>query len=267
MIWVYPHDGMKVRIGVTSTSTLCEEREIHATNRVYSDALVRAGALPLLLPVLDGSDAEEVVAGLDGLVLSGGGDMAAWCYGEDAAPEAYGVDTERDAWELALVEAASAIDLPILGICRGAQVINVAGGGTLFQHLPAISDECHRVLDQPREPVHAVRVEIASLLFDITRRRKFGVNSLHHQSVGRVGSGLRAVAWSPDGVVEAIESSLGRPMLGVQWHPELLGDQANSALFAWLAREAVNFRCVSAPTLFTSAGHHAATVPMEVGAA
>jgi putative glutamine amidotransferase len=188
MIWVYPHDGMKVRIGVTSTSTLCEEREIHATNRVYSDALVRAGALPLLLPVLDGSDAEEVVAGLDGLLLSGGGDMAAWCYGEDAAPETYGVDTERDAWELALVEAAFAIDLPVLGICRGAQVINVAGGGTLFQHLPAISDESHRLLEQPREPVHPVRVEIASRLFEITRRRRFGVNSLHHQSVGRVGS-------------------------------------------------------------------------------
>lgn len=239
---------------------------IGATNRVYPSAVVRADAIPLLLPVLDGADAEEVVSGLDGLLLSGGGDMAAWCYGSDAVPETYGVDTERDAWELALVHEAQAIGLPILGICRGAQVLNVAAGGTLIQHLPAFTAEAHRVCARDSEEVHSVRVEPSSMLFEVTGRLELGVNSLHHQAVGRVGAGLRPVAWSPDGIIEAIESDEGCPVLAVQWHPELLVQHpGHPELFGWLAREAMRFRCESAPTSLAGIGHRATPIaPLAV---
>jgi putative glutamine amidotransferase len=193
------------------------------------------------LPVLDWADAEEVLSGLDGLLLAGGGDVAASCYGEDPAPEAYGVDAARDGWELALVAAARAAGLPILGVCRGAQVLNVAAGGTLIQHLPVLTDESHKEYERDRETVHPVEVDPASLLAAITGQRTFGVNTLHHQAVAEVGPSLRPVAWAPDGVIEAVESVDDRLLLGVQWHPELLTHQPpHDRLFAWLAQAAAD---------------------------
>jgi putative glutamine amidotransferase len=232
---------MRPRIAVTSCPTVHDQRPVQHVDRAYTDAVVGAGALPFVLPVLGRADAEEVLSGLDGLLLTGGGDVAASCYGADPAPEAYGVDAARDAWELALVAAARAAGLPILGLCRGAQVLNVAAGGTLVQHLPVGTDESHKQYERDCEIVHPVEVDRASLLAAITGRRAFGVNTLHHQAVAEVGSSLRPVAWAPDGVIEAVESVDGRPLLGVQWHPELLTDQPpHDLLFAWLAQAAAD---------------------------
>ena len=229
---------MRPRIGVTSIRTLDGTRLVEQVNLVYCDAVRQAGGLPFVLPVLEGADAPEVVSGLDGLLLTGGGDVAAWCFGEEAHPEATGVDSARDAWEMALVAAADDVGFPILGICRGAQLLNVAAGGTLFQHLPEVTERPHRVIERDCEPVHRVRVEPSSLLASITGQRPFGVNSLHHQAVDQVGAGLRPVAWSPDGAIEAIEG-IDRPQLGVQWHPELLTGRAEHAqLFRWLVSTA-----------------------------
>ena len=230
---------MKARIGVTSIRCYDGPCPVEQVNLVYCDAVAGAGAVPFVLPVLDPLDAATAVSGLDGLLLTGGGDVAAWCYGQEAVPEASGMDAARDAWELALVAAANDAGLPILGICRGAQLLNVSAGGTLHQHLPTLSPELHRVTAHDREPVHAVVVEPASRLGGIIGGGPIGVNSLHHQAVDLVGGGLRAVAWSPEGFVEAIEAR-DAPCIGVQWHPELLTGRCEHArLFHWLVANAV----------------------------
>ncbi len=205
----------------------------------------------MILPVLEGVDADDVIAGLDSLLLSGGGDIVASYYGMSPGEVEYSVDTARDAWELALVAAAHEAALPILGVCRGAQVLNVAFGGTLVQHLPKVTDISHRQLDKDLEIVHEVRVDPASMLATITGRHVFGVNSLHHQAVARSGSGLRPVAWAPDGVVEAVESNDRSAVLGVQWHPELLTDQpAHYRVFSWLVQAALRRRDQADATAF-----------------
>ena len=225
---------MRPRIGVTSIRTLDGSRLVEQVNLVYCDAVRQAGGLPFVLPVLQDVDASEVLSTLDGLLLTGGGDVAAWCFGQEASPEATGVDSARDAWEMALVAAADAMGMPILGICRGAQLLNVVAGGTLVQHLPHVTSQRHRRPERDCELVHSVALDPTSLLATITGMGPFGVNSLHHQAVGLIGAGFRPVAWSPDGVVEAIES-VDRPQLGVQWHPELLTSRFEHAqLFGWL---------------------------------
>jgi putative glutamine amidotransferase len=230
---------MRPRVGITSRPAQHHGRPAELLERAYTDAVVATGALPFVLPVLSPAQSAEVLAELDGLLLTGGGDVAASRYGEEPAPETYGVDTSRDEWELALVAGARATGVPVLGICRGAQVVNVAAGGTLVQHLPACSDQDHNDDERDHAFVHDVEVAPASLLGSITGSGTFGVNSLHHQAVAKVGLGLRPVAWAPDGVIEAVESTDDDLLLAVQWHPELVADHLpHGLLFAWLAQAA-----------------------------
>jgi putative glutamine amidotransferase len=230
---------MKPRIGLTTTPEAVDGRPVEQVNRVYVDAVVRAGGVPFVLPVLEPGDAEPALLALDGLLLTGGGDVDPVRYGEAAVPEVYGVDPGRDAFETALVVAAAHAGLPVLGICRGAQILNVALGGTLLQHVPAVTGRDHCLRDRAEELVHEVRITAGTLLAATAGSIRIGVNSLHHQAVDRVGAGLRAVAWSDDGIIEGVESDgLGR-FLGVQWHPELLaGHEAHERLFSWLVTEA-----------------------------
>ena len=241
---------MRPRIGITSSPAEHDERHIDRVNRWYVDAVLRAGGLPLILPTLAPADVDEVLDELDGLLLTGGGDVAAWHYGEEPAPEAYGIDPARDAWELALVEGTTKAPtepaggaIPILGVCRGAQLLNVAAGGSLIQHLPHITDEQHWQRGRDTEAVHSVDIEAASPLAAIVGTRRLGVNSIHHQAIARVGEGFRAVAWASDGVVEAIERIDDAPLLAVQWHPESLIDLPHHGqLFLWLTRAAARRR-------------------------
>jgi gamma-glutamyl-gamma-aminobutyrate hydrolase PuuD len=214
------------------------------------DAVLRAGGLPLILPTLAPGDAEEVLVLLDGLILTGGGDVGSWRYGEEPAPEAYDVDPARDAWEQALAAAASAArdrpngrqdqeGLPILGVCRGAQLLNVAAGGSLVQHLPNVTAEPHRQREHYSEPVHDVDIDSASRLAAILGPGHLGVNTIHHQAVAQVGQGYRPVAWAPDGIIEAIEATDGAAVVAVQWHPEFLIDlPRHGQLFLWLTQAA-----------------------------
>lgn len=230
---------MKPRIGVTTSPMTHENRSLETLERAYVAAVVEAGGVPFMLPVLDPTDATTVIEPLDGLLVTGGGDVDPARYGNPASAELQGVDIRRDAWELTLVRAAWAAGLPVLGICRGAQVINVAMGGTLVQHLPDTTALPHRVKDQPGSLVHLVRVQAHSRLSAAVARDVLGVNSLHHQAVAEVGTGLVAVAWADDGVIEAVEGVGPHRVLGVQWHPELLpGEPGHAALFEWLVQEA-----------------------------
>lgn len=199
--------------------------------RSYARGVQRAGGVPVLLT--RESDPDEVVARLDGLLLSGGADINPARYGQSPAG-AKTPDDERDAFELALLAGARARDLPVLGVCRGCQLLNVFYGGTLIQDLPSVEIVHPRYRPDARLPQHGVTVEEGSLLASLYPTT-VQVNSRHHQAVDRLGEGLRVNAHATDGTIEGIERP-GEPVLGVQWHPEAMGP--DEVVFAWLVHEA-----------------------------
>jgi putative glutamine amidotransferase len=196
----------------------------------YFELVAAAGGRPMLLPPTSaaadgpGTGAEAVIAILDGLVLTGGGDVDPTAYGEQPRPEVAGVNPLRDDSERALLAAALRADLPVLAICRGVQVLNVELGGSLHQHLPdVVANNDHR-----RAPLVFGEVGITTVpgsraadVFGSTPT----VLCSHHQAIDRLGSGLEVTATSADGVIEAVELPSARFVLGVQWHPEEGGDQ------------------------------------------
>jgi putative glutamine amidotransferase len=209
---------------------------------LYVAALQRAGARAALLPPDPDSDAGELLAGFDGLLLIGGGDVEPGRYGARPHPEVYGIDPERDAFEVAVLSAADRGMTPTLAICRGAQVMNVAFGGTLHQHLPDVPELIeHRGETYGVGTVHEVAVTPQSRLGAAVAASNVRCPSHHHQGIDRLGEGLEPVARSADGLVEAIERKQGW-MVGVQWHPEEAAaeDEANQSLFDALAELAAD---------------------------
>jgi putative glutamine amidotransferase len=210
------------RIGVTrSLAPNRAPTEIPTAYRRYHDRVREAGGEPVDLHAALGLPPERLLDGLDGLVICGGGDINPARYGEPPAPEVEGVDDARDALELGLIAAALAADLPVLAICRGHQALNVACGGSLLQH---IAGDGHRALDDGTgtSRSHEIALAEGSRLFRLLGRRRLMTNSRHHQAVtpDRIAPGLVATAWSPDGLVEGLESPSHRWVMGVQWHPE-----------------------------------------------
>jgi gamma-glutamyl-gamma-aminobutyrate hydrolase PuuD len=201
----------------------------------YVDAIVRSGGVPVLLPPVNGAT-DAVADALDGLVLSGGGDVDASRYGEQPHRANRGVRPARDAFELALLRAMLARDLPVLAVCRGMQVLNVALGGSLTQHLPdVVGHDGHR----PQPGVFgAVRVRLAAgSRVGTILGTDAHVHCQHHQALGRVADDLAVVGWAEDGTVEAVELPGRSFVLGVQWHPEQWHpeqDHADDRLFAAL---------------------------------
>ncbi len=198
----------------------------------YVAAVRQAGGDVVLLPP-GGADPSSLVARLDGLVLSGGGDLDPSTYGGAGHETIYSLDPDRDVDELALARRVLEIDLPTLAICRGHQVVNVALGGTLVGHLPDIApstDVAAPVLHRIEPPVlrdratptpHPVTVEATSRLASILGATEVVPVSWHHQAVDRLGAGLRVVATAPDGTIEATEHPEHPQLVSVQWHPEL----------------------------------------------
>ncbi|HLY93468.1 MAG TPA: gamma-glutamyl-gamma-aminobutyrate hydrolase family protein [Gaiellaceae bacterium] len=200
---------------------------------MYVQAIERAGGTPLLVPPVE-DGVEEILDALDGLLFSGGADLDPESYGAEPHPATSGTRPARDRAELALLEGALARDLPVLAVCRGSQVLNVARGGDLVQHLPdVVGSEAHREVAGVFSE-HAVRVDPSSHVPDVGT-----VKSHHHQGLGRVGEGLREVAWADDGTVEAVEDPERRFAVGVLWHPEA-GEDAR--LFEALVAEAARYR-------------------------
>lgn len=185
----------------------------------YADHIVVAGGLPVYLP--SRIDPQEAMDRVDALVLSGGADVDPTRYGAQTCATTSPLEPERDAFELALLDAALARDLPVLAICRGLQLVNVSRGGTLHAHLA----EHH-----PPSGRHDVLVEPGSMLHDLVGP-KAEVNSLHHQAADRLGADLVVTARAPDGVIEGLELP-GARLLGVQWHPEQMAGR--QPVFGWL---------------------------------
>ncbi|MBT8211582.1 MAG: gamma-glutamyl-gamma-aminobutyrate hydrolase family protein [Acidimicrobiia bacterium] len=219
-------------IGITTQarSVVSSAGEIVANTlaHTYSDSVLRAGGVPVLLPPMPEPRIEGLVSRLDGLVLSGGGDMDPARYGSQADETCYGIDFDRDAFELALARVAHQTKLPTLAICRGLQVMNVALGGTLFVDLPTeVGSMEHSVVGSGVWERHQhVKVEDESRVALAMQESDVMVNSIHHQAVKDLGDGLRPVAWADDGVVEALQhEDEDWDLLAVQWHPEYLGDR------------------------------------------
>lgn len=212
------------------------------TNLPYLESIQQAGGMPLMLPVMQ-ADREEIAAWLrlvDGILLPGGYDVAPAYYGQHPLRQVTLTNRTEDAAEILLVQMAKAQHVPVLGVCRGLQVMNVALGGTLWQDIPTQCADsiCHYQHSELRDELfHTVAVRGGSLLEEILGAQQVDTNTFHHQSVRDIAPGLVAVAQTQDGVIEALESENGL-MLGVQWHPEGLSakHKQHADLFRWLVK-------------------------------
>jgi len=221
---------MKPLIGITGrkdTSARLHNSSLHAVGETYVRAIQKAGATPIILPpVMTVEDCKVILERVDGLLFSGGEDISPNYYRQEPKSWIGGIDKERDESELALAKLALERQIPILGICRGHQILNIAVGGTLYQDLAA---EVSGALDHAYAParpmeqlVHAITISSGSKLAKILGNTDFMVNSVHHQAVRTIGSGMRIVAHAPDGIVEATELQDHPFCISVQWHPESL---------------------------------------------
>jgi putative glutamine amidotransferase len=200
----------------------------------YARAVVRAGGLPV--HISREADPVALVRRVDGLVFAGGLDVDPRLYGGVPGPESTVIDPESDRFDAELLLEALQADVPVLGICRGMQLINVALGGTLVEHLPLGVGSSHSfVLYPPHERVHSVSLQAGSRVQEVYGQMELMVNSLHHQAVGRPGQDVVVTAWAEDGVAEALQVE-GQRILAVQWHPEFFREP--DPVFDWLVAEA-----------------------------
>lgn len=226
-----PHSRTARFVAVTTSIRREDDTNRVALSTSYLQALKNAGLIPVLLPpVYDSSTASSTLERVDALLLTGGGDVDPALYGTKALHDLRGLSRARDESEIALIHAAKAMKMPTLAICRGIQIMNVAFGGTLVQDIEA---DWPGALphDSPTRTArsHPVTLDAGSLAASAVKATRFDVNSLHHQAVDKVAAELRITGRSPDGIVEAAESSdPGWWALGVQWHPEDLVDDAHS---------------------------------------
>lgn len=238
-----------VRIGIT-----CNVDDEGAARLLegYWRSVEAVGAVPLLLtPTTDMALITAQVRSVDGLIFSGGSDVNPLFFGEEPLPRLGGINDARDAWEILLMRTALDHQVPLLGICRGMQLLVQVLGGRLYQDLATTHPTPERLLKHSQEAVRHVETHTVVTAEDSLMRRLFGervaVNSFHHQAVAEVSDALRITATAPDGVVEAVESTMHKSIVGVQWHPECMvlrpqGDHAVMLpLFAWLCDEASNY--------------------------
>lgn len=231
----FPEANPLPMIGLTA-----DYSDIDATIRsVYYKQVVVAGGIPVLIPpVADKDVLTGTLEHLDGLILTGGGDLNPLWYGEEPSPQLHHINKERDLAELLITRLAYNRQIPILGICRGIQTLAIALGGKITQDIN--QQIKHDQNADRREPTHSVILHADSILYNIYHTDHIFVNSFHHQAVNIPGKKLKVIATSPDNIIEAVESCEFKPILGVQWHPEWL-DKEGLPIFKWLIEQANNF--------------------------
>lgn len=220
-------------------------------NVEYVKAVIRAGGAPVLLPYLaDKESIASVLESANGVLLSGGGDILSLRYGEEPHPRSLYQDPIRDEMEIELTRLAIERNMPVLGICRGIQLVNVALGGTLIQDIPTQVPNTVKHYSEGLAPVllHSLEIEPESLLARVLETTSTAVNSYHHQAVRDIGAGLRVSARASDSVIEAIESSDGKPILAIQCHPEEIAAPYPifQKLFDWLVAQC-NIKALQVP--------------------
>ncbi|HEU5059414.1 MAG TPA: gamma-glutamyl-gamma-aminobutyrate hydrolase family protein [Kofleriaceae bacterium] len=222
----------------------------------YLHATEAAGGLPMVVPPLGAAAVAPLLDRCSGLLLSGGPDLDPTAYNERAHAETGPVEPHLDAFELQLARMAIARRMPIFAICRGMQLLNVARGGTLHQHLPDLVGDAvqHRQTEPGGRPTHWVRFRPDSQVARLMGRKRTKVNSLHHQAIDRLGSGLVATAWAADGTIEAVEATDRDFVFGVQWHAEcLVGRPEQAALFGAFVEAAAAYERPAATPLEAAA--------------
>lgn len=201
-------------------------------NRDYPRSIEQAGGIPVVLPLTESYEvALEQVRAVDGILLSGGQDVDPLIYGQEPHEKLANISPERDAFELLLLRAAVELKKPVMGICRGSQIMNAHFGGTLFQD-NSMKDGAyikHSQAANPQQPIHHVTVEADSFLGKAVGQTEFLINSFHHQSIDKVAPGFKVIAMSKDGIVEGIESTTDHFMFAVQWHPEMMSRENTQA--------------------------------------
>ncbi|MBI4640484.1 MAG: gamma-glutamyl-gamma-aminobutyrate hydrolase family protein [Candidatus Tectomicrobia bacterium] len=212
-------------VGLTCGTLNSDQRTLQFVPVTYIRAIESAGGVPLLLPLVGDKEViREMLLRLDGLLLTGGVDLNPMIYGEEPDVKLGVIDPERDEMELSITREALEREVPILGICRGIQTLNVAAGGTLIQDIPSQTESRlkHSQNSVSSLITHSVFIEPGTLLHEIFGESQISVNSYHHQAVKDVAPGFQISARSPDGVIEGIERIGDQFALGVQWHPEML---------------------------------------------
>ena len=207
---------------------------------LYVEAVLRAGGVPMMLSGQCPDCAERWLDVVDAVVLIGGGDINPAEFGSAGHETIYNLSAERDAMELALMRALLARPKPVLAICRGMQILNTVLGGTLHVHLPDVVGESVLHRAPPRDPIsHGIQVAADSELAKVIGEQVHTA-SWHHQAIHQLGKGLKAVAWAPDGVIEAVELEGRQDLLAVQWHPEITAaeDDGQQRMFDWLIKQA-----------------------------
>ncbi len=222
---------MKPLIGITCN--FIPKKLEHTLAQAYAHAIESAGGVPLLVPLLEEAGRQRILEVVHGLLLSGGGDIGSFFFGEEPLPGQGQVYPALDRHEIKLARQALKGKLPLLGICRGMQVINVAAGGTLYQDLYEQEAGClQHFQNMPgKYPVHTVWISSNSRLFAVNRSARVQVNSFHHQAVRTPAPGSLVSGAALDGVVEALEMQEHPFALGVQWHPERMDNVASRELF------------------------------------
>jgi putative glutamine amidotransferase len=243
-------------IAVSANIFPAEDRRFYKNKPLYVaeglivDRVAQAGGAPVVLPAIDSPALVEVWADhIQGLVLSGGADVSPGTYGEAPAHPDWAGQPARDAFELALYRACRSRGVPVLGICRGCQLINVAEGGSLWQDLTTMREGSllHRSQELYDALGHRVTVEPRSLLGRVIGAAEVSVNSIHHQAIKQLAPALEAAAFAPDGVIEGVVHRQTEDVLAVQWHPEWMDgvDHAQS-IFAWIVEKARSYQAHAA---------------------
>ncbi len=214
-------------------------------NDDYILSVIKNGGIPLIIPFTEDLEVvKEQISNVDGLILSGGHDVDPAFYGEEPSQKLGEIFPERDIFDFELIKCAKEKNIPILGICRGYQIINVYHGGSLYQDL-SYNKDCyvkHWQAHSPKLVTHSVELDKDSILYKLFNENEIRVNSFHHQIIKDVGKGFKVTATAKDGVIEAIESTEYKYLVGVQWHPEMLHssvDKMNN-IFKSLIEEATN---------------------------
>jgi len=235
---------MKPIIGITCSYDW--DKGHFRLNKTYVNAIIKAGGIPIILPSIQPEAVNDILKIVDGILLSGGVDVDPYIYGEKPIPNMGRIDPDRDKFEIALTREALKREVPILAICRGIQVLNVAAGGTLYQDIQsqvpgAIKHRWYTSsgLDVPPSyPTHTVKVKVGSKLYKIFGKEQLRVNSFHHQAVKDVAERFKATAWAEDGIIEAIEYTGECFIMGVQWHPEWMIESEMIKLFQEFTKNA-----------------------------
>ena len=224
---------MKPIIGISSNLN----EHVLTVSTDYIQAITNFGGVPLIIPNIQGDAIDSIVELLDGLLLTGGGDIDPTLFNEEPHQNLGSIIPERDAFEIAIIKKMMALNKPILGICRGMQILNITIGGDMYQDIYTQSQNNllqHTQQASRTHATHFVQVTEGSMLSEIVQVDKFKVNSFHHQAIRKIPKDYKACAFASDGIIEAFESNIHSFVMGLQWHPESLllkNDEASIAIF------------------------------------